>query len=133
MAAMKRRRLQLGGHASVVLLAMVLTACTIVGHEQVAGWPRLEIVEHYVPEAQMRERCVKYVAFGMSPQACAEFSFDRNRCDLWFSADFPPTPAMVKHERLHCQGYDHAGMNTMADILARYRGTDSASTGSTRR
>jgi hypothetical protein len=129
---MKSRRQQIGGQASAVLLAL-LTACTFIGHEKVADWPALEIVEHYVPEAQMRERCVKYVAFGMSPQACAEFSFERNRCDLWFSSDFPPTPAMVAHERLHCQGFDHAGMNTMADILARYRGTDSASTGSTRR
>jgi len=132
MAAMKRRRLQLGGHASMVLLAMVLTACTVVGHQKVAGWPRLEIVEHYVPEAQMRERCTKYVGFGMSPQACAEFDFARNRCDLWFSSDFPPSRAMVEHEHLHCQGHDHIGMGTMAGILSRYRGEDSASAGATR-
>ena len=129
---MIRRRAQLGGRASLVLLALVTSACTVIGHERVADWPALEIVEHYVPEAQMRERCVKYVAFGMSPQACAEFNFARNRCDLWFSADFPPTRAMVDHERLHCRGYDHVGMGTMAGILARYRGTDSASTGATR-
>jgi hypothetical protein len=126
---MKRRRPQLGGSASMVLLALVLTACTIVGHEQVAGWPQLEIVEHYVPEAEMRERCVKYVGWGMSPQACAEFDFARRRCDLWFSADFPPPRSMVEHEHLHCQGYDHLGMRTMADMLARYRGDYSASAG----
>ena len=116
----------------MVLLSMLLTACTIVGHEKVAGWPSLEIVEHYVPEAEMRTRCMRYVAFGMSPQACAEFDFARNRCDLWFSADFPPTPGMVGHERLHCQGHDHIGMGTMAGILARYRGQQSASAGASR-
>ncbi len=117
----------------MVLLAMILTACTVVGHERVAGWPRLEIVEHHVPEAQMRERCVKYVGWGMSPQACAEFDFARNRCDLWFSADFPPPQTMIEHERLHCQGYDHLGMSTMAGMLARYRGDYSASAGATRK
>jgi hypothetical protein len=130
---MKRRRPQLGGRASLALLAVLLSACTVIGHEQVPGWPALEVVEHYVPEAQMRERCVKYVAFGMSPQACAEFDFARKRCDLWFSADFPPTRAMVEHERLHCRGFDHIGMGTMAGILARYGGADSASAGGTRK
>lgn len=119
--------------AAVAVLVLALQGCTIVGHQQVQGWPQLAVVEHYVPELQLRERCVKYVAFGMSPQACAEFDFAARRCDLWFSADFPPTQSMVEHERLHCQGYDHVGMSTMQDILARYRGEDSASTGSTRR
>jgi hypothetical protein len=130
---MKRRRQQLGGRASMVLLAMLLTACTVIGHEKVAGWPALDIVEHHVPEAEMRTRCVKYVGFGMSPQACAEFNFALRRCDLWFSADFPPTPAMVEHERLHCRGYDHVGMGTMAGMLARHQGYTSASSGSTAR
>jgi hypothetical protein len=119
--------------AAVAASVLALQGCTIVGHQQVQGWPQLAVVEHYVPELQLRERCVKYVAFGMSPQACAEFDFAARRCDLWFSADFPPTQSMVEHERLHCQGYDHVGMSTMQDILARYRGEDSASTGATRR
>ena len=113
----------------MVLLALVLTACTIVGHERVAGWPELAIVEHHVPEHQMRDRCVKYVGFGMSPQACAEFDFAARRCDLWFSADFPPPASMVEHERLHCQGYDHIGMRTMERMLAQHLGTENASAG----
>ena len=117
--------------AVFVLLALALQGCTIVGHERVAGWPQLAVYEHYVPEAELRNRCAQYVAFGMSPQACAEFDFSRLRCDLWFSADFPPTRSMIEHERLHCQGYDHVGMRTMEGILARYYG--SASTGATRR
>jgi hypothetical protein len=117
----------------MVLLAMLLAACTMIGHEKVAGWPALDIVEHYVPEADMRSRCAKYVAFGMSPQACAEFDFAARRCDLWFSADFPPTAAMVEHERLHCRGYDHLGMGTMAGMLARHQGHPSASSGATAR
>jgi hypothetical protein len=69
----------------------------------------------------MRERCEKYVGFGMSPLACAEFNLPAKRCDIWFSADFPPTREIVRHERMHCAGYDHAGETTMQRILTRYR------------
>jgi hypothetical protein len=117
----------------IAALALALQGCTIVGHQQVQGWPQLAVVEHYVPELQLRERCVKYVAFGMSPQACAELDFAARRCDLWFSADFPPTQSMVEHERLHCRGYDHVGMGTMAGLLERYQGYPSASSGATAR
>ena len=120
MAAMRRRRLQLGGRASMVLMAMALAACSVIGHEKVAGWPALEVVEHHVPNAEMRTRCAKYVGFGMSPDACAEFDFVRKRCDLWFSADFPPPKAFIEHERMHCQGYDHVGETNMRDFLAGY-------------
>jgi hypothetical protein len=105
---------------ALVLLAMVAPACALLGHEKVSGWPQLEVIEHYVPNAEMRERCAKYVGFGMSPAACAEFDFAGKRCELWFSADFPPTQAILEHERLHCQGYDHAGATTLQGILQRY-------------
>lgn len=121
------------GKAGLLLLGLVVSGCSLIGHQEVAGWPRMEVVEHYVPEAEMRSRCVKYVGFGMSPQACAEFDFARNRCELWFSSDFPPTRSTVEHERLHCRGYDHIGMRTMADMLARYRAEGLASAGATRK
>lgn len=105
---------------ALVLLAMVAPACALLGHEKVPGWPHLEVIEHYVPNAEMRERCAKYVGFGMSPAACAEFNFAASRCELWFSADFPPTQAILEHERLHCQGYDHVGGTTLQGILQRY-------------
>lgn len=105
----------------------------MVGHQKVAGWPDMQTFEHYVPTDQMRDRCSKYVAFGMSPEACAEFNLAANRCDIWLSADFPPAKWVVEHERLHCKGYDHIGMSTMAELLARHRGAggDYASTGAT--
>jgi hypothetical protein len=115
------------------LAFLALSACTVVGHEKVQSWPQMEIVEHHVPHAVMRERCAKYVGFGMTPEACAEFDFAGNRCHLWFSADFPPNRWMLEHERLHCQGYDHIGMTTMAEMLARWQAAapESASAGAT--
>ena len=128
-----RRRQQLGGSASVVFLAMVLSACTIVGYEKVLGWPQMETVAHYVPSQEMRSRCSPYVGFGMLPEACAEFNFAANRCDIWFSADFPPPASVVEHEKLHCQGYDHIGQRIMAEMLSRNLAEGNASAGATRR
>jgi hypothetical protein len=111
-------------HAAIALLFplfLSLGACTSIGHEKVEGWPQLTVVEHYVPHHVMRDRCVKYTPFGSSPEACAEFNLAERRCDLWFSADFPPPKAFIEHERMHCAGYDHVGETNMRDYLARYQ------------
>jgi len=108
-------------HAAIaILFPLFLGACTIIGHQKVEGWPRLKVVEHYVPHHVMRDRCVKYTPWGSSPEACAEFNLAERRCDLWFSADFPPPKAFIEHERLHCAGYDHVGSTNMRDFLAGY-------------
>ena len=100
-------------------ISLLAAGCTTIGHEKVQGWPRLEVVEHYVPYEAMAARCQKYVGFGMTPLACAEFDFVAHRCHLWFNESFAPR-AVVEHERLHCQGYDHAGESTMRDFLAQH-------------
>lgn len=117
------------------LLAALLAGCTTIdSHERVEGWPKLEIVEHYVPHAEMRDRCSKYVGFGMSPEACSEFDLMARKCHIWFSADFPPQAFIVRHEHLHCAGYDHPGSTAMQQYLEQYLRTyhaaASAATGS---
>jgi hypothetical protein len=108
-------------HAAIAILFLLfLPACTMIGHEKVENWPQLTIYEHHVPHHVMRNVCVKYAPWGMSPEACAEFNLAERRCDLWFSADFPPPAFMVRHERMHCEGYDHEGETNMRDFLARY-------------
>ena len=105
----------------LALLFLAGGCATIDQHEKVAGWPELRIVEHYVPDEAMRQRCAKYVPFGLFPEACAEFYFDRGECHVWYSADYRPQPYVMEHERLHCRGYGHPGDTTMRDVLARYR------------
>jgi hypothetical protein len=102
------------------ILAALAAGCAM-DHQRVEGWPALRIVEHYVPHAEMRDRCVRYAGFGMSPEACAEFYLDRNECHIWLSADFPPQKFVVEHERLHCAGYDHIGSTNMAQALSRHQ------------
>ena len=107
--------------AVLIPLFSVIAACTTIdSHEKVAGWPELKLVEHYVPDQVMRERCSKYMAFGFLAEACSEFYFDRGECHVWYSADYRPPQFVVEHERLHCRGYDHPGQTTMRDILVRY-------------
>lgn len=94
----------LGGIATVVLVS--LAGCTTVDMSyRDARFDQLTVVERHVPEKEMRDRCALYTAPGSSPMACAEWDFDAGTCTIWFSADFPPPAAVVKHERLHCQGY----------------------------
>jgi hypothetical protein len=108
------------------LLTFALGGCTVIGGDPVPGWPALEIIEHHVPHAEMRERCGRYVSLLMSPEACAEFDFANRSCHVWFSADFPPPRYVVQHEREHCLGYEHAGEQGMREILSSYLATRDA-------
>ena len=113
---MKRRALI----SCLLAASAVLGACTTIGGERVEGWPALEVVEHHVPHREMRDRCARYVGFGLEPVACAEFRFAAARCDIWYSADFPPSREIIEHERQHCLGYEHAGESGLREIFARY-------------
>jgi hypothetical protein len=105
---------------SLLLLPFIASACAVIGHERVEGWPELEIVEHRVPHTAMRDRCAPYAPPLSSPDACAEFHFATRTCHIWLSADFPPPPYIVEHEHLHCRGFDHIGSNGMRLAWQRY-------------
>jgi hypothetical protein len=106
----------------VALFAFLsLAGCTIVGHERVPDWPQLTVREHYVAHHVMRDKCAKYVPFGMSPEACMEFDLHAGICDIWYSADFPPGRSVIEHERLHCRGYDHIGGNVLSRAVAAWK------------
>ena len=119
---------------ALVLLAALLPACATMDHERVEGWPELEIVEHFVPHGEMQDRCLKYVGFGMTPEACAEFDLAARKCHIWYSADHPPMGFVRKHERLHCTGHDHVGSTAMQQLLTQHlvREAGSAAAGSSR-
>jgi len=119
---------------ALVLLAALLTGCSAIEHQRVEGWPELEVVEHFVPHREMQDRCVKYVGFGMSPEACAEFDLAARKCHVWYSADPLPMGFIRKHERLHCAGYDHVGSTGMGQFLHQYqlRYPESAAAGASR-
>lgn len=88
-----------------MLLSLLLTGCAM--SPPAADWPKLDVFEHYVPHAEMRDRCARWTAWGASPEACAEWNFVRRRCDIWYSADFPPQRFIIEHERKHCAGWMH--------------------------
>jgi hypothetical protein len=114
-------RIQLAASLVPPLLVLSAACTTIDEQRRVPGWPELRVVEHYVPYEVMRKRCSKYVSFGMVPEACSEFDLARGDCHIWYSADYPPARFVIRHERLHCQGYDHTGSTAMEQLLQRYR------------
>ena len=107
-------------------LAVLLGACTFVGHERVDDWPALKVSLHVVPMNVMRDRCAKYTPPLMNPEACAEFDLRAGTCNIWI-ADGPNNTAQVEHELLHCVGYDHPGGGTLRKALDTYRATEKRS------
>lgn len=102
------------------LLALALgalAACTTIDEHTAppADWPQLTIHEHRVPHAEMRDQCARFTNWLSSPEACAVIRFELLRCDIYFSADFPPMQAVVAHEYQHCAGYDHPGDPVLAN------------------
>ena len=103
------------------MLACALSACaSALEHRKVEGWPQLAVREHYVPHAEMRDRCTKYASDGGMTEACDEYDLSAATCDIWLSADFPPSATIVEHERLHCAGYDHVGNDAMQRLADRW-------------
>jgi hypothetical protein len=101
-------------------LLALLAGCSVMGHEPVANWPALQIIEHRVSQEAMVARCSRYVGFGMSPLGCAEFDFNLSRCHVWLTGASPNF--VLQHERLHCAGYDHIGSTNMRDLLTKVKG-----------
>jgi hypothetical protein len=108
-----------------VVVNGTLTGCAAIDMHapSPSDWPDLMPVEHYVPHAEMRDRCSRYVGPFSSPEACAEIHFVERRCDMWFSADMPPSRYVIEHERQHCQGYDHINDSTLRDAWENHKRT----------
>jgi len=112
------------GRIPAALLALGLTfGCTTIDMHTPPppDWPDLEVLEHFVPHATMRDRCAKYTSWYASAEACMEVNFAAGTCELWFSADFPPQQFILEHERLHCTGLDHEGGPVLATAWALYK------------
>jgi hypothetical protein len=103
------------------IITCAVKGCTTIGHEKVAGWPQLRVVEHHVPHKDMRDKCAPAGSWMGPVEACAEFRLASGECHIYYSADFPPQKWIVEHERLHCAGHDHLGSTSMRDYLARWR------------
>lgn len=48
---------------------------------------------------------------------CAVVNFNEGKCYITTMGQ----REVVEHERLHCQGYDHFGETTMADLWQRWK------------
>jgi len=99
------------------LLILFLGGCTTIGHQKVEGWPQLTVIEHHVPHYVMRGplrevRAVGYLAGGPAPSSTSR----RAPATSGSAPTSRRRRAFVKHERMHCEGYDHVGETQMRDF-----------------
>ena len=103
-------------YTAILLVSAALSGCSVMGHQQVEGWPSLRILEETVADEIMVARCSRYDPV---PFACAEIFMDAGICRITLSERFAPE-WIKEHERLHCAGFDHFGSSSMKGILERY-------------
>ena len=100
----------------LAVLSATLSGCASIDqHHPVPGWPALKIVEHHVADEEVLERCQRFVRFAV-PEGCTLFSFNRSEAHIYVRKDLP-APWVLRHERLHAAGYDHAGSTAMQRML----------------
>ncbi len=111
------------------LLVLVAAGCTTIDEQvRVADWPELKVIEHYVSYSEMREHCAKYAGPLMTPLGCTEFDFDAGEAHIYVTPELPMR-AVLRHERLHAAGYDHAGSTYMARLWHTWRAQRASSEG----
>ena len=116
------------GFFAAVVLAAGLGGCSVMNtHQPVPGWPQLEVVEHHVSHAEMRDRCARFVSPFSFPEGCTLFYLDRREAHIYVSAELP-SRGVLEHERLHAAGYDHLGSTNMLRVLQAWRAARSATT-----
>ena len=110
-------------------LSFLLVGCatTIDNHTSPPlDWPKLTIVENYVPVGILYEKCYKYVPewmkwLGAIVEGCAEMDFKANTCTVWVRDSGFADLNILTHERLHCQGYDHIGDSVLKNEWEKYK------------
>ena len=100
-------------------LLLLFSACTSIDYgNHVAGWPTLREEIHVVSTNEMHAACSKYDGFMMVALACSEYYLDDGICKIWVTDG---GGWAEKHERGHCEGYDHQGSNELRDIFVKWK------------
>ena len=113
----------------ILLAVFLLVGCATTIDNHTASpidWPKLTVVENYVPVGTLYEKCWKYVPewmkwLGAIVEGCAELDFKVNTCTIWVRDSGFADATIMEHERLHCQGYDHIGDSILRDEWAKYK------------
>lgn len=106
-------------------LALFLFLPMPLSDTKIAGWPELITTEHLVSTKEVGDAC--QIGKCGVVLGCAHFELDAGTCDIWVSTENPSWPNVLKHERLHCQGYAHrnnmfgCGGDDMQDVFAKWK------------
>ena len=93
-----------------ILILLLLSGCSTLSSHKTEGWPQMTVTENYVSEAEVKDRCG-------NPEflACAYSNVCSKTCNIWLPKGAPEW--LVKHERGHCEGYDHPGSTVFEQLM----------------
>lgn len=101
------------------LLALALSGCAALHPlgEPPADWPTLRIIDR--GSAGLLAACSPYVGLlSWPPLGCAVVDMGARTCTIWYISQ-----AVRVEELKHCEGRDHIGESTLADLWRRAKGT----------
>jgi hypothetical protein len=99
---------------NTLFLALLLSGCTMVGHQRVEGWPELAVTVHRTDAKGVRDACAAFTPWYADVMACAHWDLRARTCVVYIAHE-----SMLEHEMLHCKGYDHVGGQTMRRAVER--------------
>lgn len=113
----------------VLALAIMLSGCAtfIDQHkEPPADWPLLKVTEHRLDMWPLIKQCYPSVSLMMKllggfANACAWINLQEMTCDIYVHTAATESDPTLIHEREHCQGRDHFGDSTLADLWANWK------------
>lgn len=101
--------------AATIVLALALSACTMMPDRQVIGpagepFPVLRVIPHRVSMGEAISECwrdtpVIHKLLLNVRTGCARIRFDLSTCEYWAATDNDE-----RHEQEHCAGQDHGGV-----------------------
>lgn len=92
----------------LVLFCIILSACHTIDYNKLPPkeWPPLEVTEHFDASDKMPLASLGY----------AWIDLDNGTCDIYYAAQHP-FQWVQKHEKAHCQGYEHDGDDTLLNLF----------------
>ena len=113
----------------VIALAIFLAGCAtfIDQHkEPPADWPLLTVREHRLDLWPLIKQCYPSVStfmklLGGFANACAWIDLRAMTCDIYVHSASAEDDPILAHEREHCDGKDHFGDSTLANLWAAWK------------
>lgn len=107
---------------TLLVTAWFAVGCTIVDQHRAppADWPELKRIIHKVGYWELQKICGRDgILFGCGGYAIVDLA--ARTCTIYYTGDGEWGQRALEHEEDHCQGKDHIGMKTLANLWEKYK------------